>query len=276
MATEKNNQSKSPYREQLKAAFQQRQRKNPAYSIRAFARDLGLQPSLLHEAMHYKKGLSGKAAKQIGERLNWNPWEVELFVARVEVEHSRSRFGRANAFATIERLEKQREYIPLKEDVFRSIKDWYHNAILELTYLGDFNSEPAWISARLGISKVEAEQAIERLLKLNLLARKNGRLEATEDYSRVDSEVPSDAIKRSHDQSLAKAKQALYFQALAKREFTSATLAFATSDLKEAKAAIRKFIGEFSDRFHKKSGGNSVYNLSLQLFRIDGDGDENH
>ena len=34
----------------------------------------------------------------------------------------------------------------LMTDIWRVIADWYHDAIMELTFTEDFNSDPKWIS----------------------------------------------------------------------------------------------------------------------------------
>ena len=64
-------------------------------------------------------------------------------------------------------------------EIFKIIGDWYHCAILELTYLSDFKAEPNWIAKKLGIGYLEAKLALERLISLGLLVKENGNYTVT-------------------------------------------------------------------------------------------------
>jgi hypothetical protein len=57
----------------------------------------------------------------------------------------------------------------LSLEVFRTLSDWYHLPILELTNVSSFELTPVSAAKALGISTAEAEAAIERLLRLELL-----------------------------------------------------------------------------------------------------------
>ena len=63
------------------------------------------------------------------------------------------------------------DYDRIGLDAFQVISDWYHLAIVELANTPDFRGEPYGIARSLGISVVEARAALERLLRLGMLAR---------------------------------------------------------------------------------------------------------
>jgi uncharacterized protein (TIGR02147 family) len=82
--------------------------------------------------------------------------------------------------------------------------------------------------------------------------------------------VPSNAIKKHHDEMLKKAEESLYTDDISQREFLNMTLAFSKKQMKEAKMAIRLFQEDFAKKFYsKESQKDSVYQLSVQLFRLD-------
>ena len=58
------------YQDILKAELEKRQRANARYSLRAFARDLGVSPSNLSEILQRKAGLSRIKAQEIAKKLN--------------------------------------------------------------------------------------------------------------------------------------------------------------------------------------------------------------
>lgn len=64
-------------------------------------------------------------------------------------------------------------YKLISQDIFATIADWYHLAILDLSLMKDFKSSPSWISARLGISVLEAKIAVDRLVRLGFFKVEN-------------------------------------------------------------------------------------------------------
>ncbi|MBX2987531.1 MAG: hypothetical protein KF802_06510 [Bdellovibrionaceae bacterium] len=85
------------YRQILEIEFQRRVKKNPRYSLRAYARDLGLSASKMSEIMRGLRGMSGRAALRIAERIALPPEESRRFVLMVEVAHARSASAREKA-----------------------------------------------------------------------------------------------------------------------------------------------------------------------------------
>ncbi|MGZ3775939.1 MAG: DUF4423 domain-containing protein, partial [Bdellovibrio sp.] len=63
---------------------------------------------------------------------------------------------------------------------------------------------------------------------------------------------------------------AIQEQAVQQREFLNMTLAFNAEKTKEAKQALRKFQQEFAEKFYDENKNkDSVYQLSIQFFRLD-------
>jgi hypothetical protein len=60
----------------LVAELQQRRRRNPRYSMRAFARRLGTHHTTLSLVMQRRRRLTPRAVRQLGARLGLSPAEV--------------------------------------------------------------------------------------------------------------------------------------------------------------------------------------------------------
>ncbi len=69
------------FRGMLRAELGRRQVKNPAYSMRAFARDLGLSASGLSEVLSGKHSLSLRRAVIVSQRLGLSGHESDDFIA---------------------------------------------------------------------------------------------------------------------------------------------------------------------------------------------------
>lgn len=259
----------SDYREIIRQHYQDRSQRNPAYSLRAYARDLGIAFSRLHDAVTKKKGISLASARKIAAKLHLSENETSIFLAKIEAQHARSPERRRLAAERLERLTTLYGNRTLADDVFRLIQDWHHFALVELTQVEGFDPSPAWIGKRLGIHEAVAEQALERLLKLGLLRWEEGRLLPSDDFSLAESAVPSAAIRNNHEQVLRKAQQALHFQDVDARDFNALTVSFRKSDLPEAKKFIKSFLVEFDRRFGKAPERDSIYGFSTQLVRLD-------
>lgn len=82
------------YRQILKNELTRRCGNNALYSLRAFARDIGVSPSQLTEVLGGKHGLSGRKAKTVSQNLGFNKEETNFFVDLVEATHGRSEVKR--------------------------------------------------------------------------------------------------------------------------------------------------------------------------------------
>jgi len=258
------------YQEILKTHLESRCRTNSRYSLRAFARDLGMSSGRLSEILNGKLGMSELAAKQVARRLGLSAEETDHFCMLVVASDARSRVKRSKALSHLAQLQvHHNEMAQLQLDAFKVISEWYHFALLELTTLKGFKSDAAWIARRLGITRFEVNQAIPRLKKLGLLDEKNGRLFQTEVNLATPSDVPSEALKNFHAQVLKKASDALLMQTVEERDVTNLTIAIHSKELPKLKQKIREFRREFNGTVESnRLNRDQVYMLAIQFFRL--------
>src|SRR5262249_22825715 len=129
----------------------------------------------------------------------------------------------------------KRPFNDLTVDQFKQISEWYHSAILELADVADFEFTPANIAGRLGISKLDAEVALERLSRLELLHRdENGKWKRIEGDLLFTSPVQNAALRSFYRQMMEKASEALEEQTPDERVSGYETLTFSKEALPEA------------------------------------------
>jgi uncharacterized protein (TIGR02147 family) len=184
----------------------------------------------------------------------------------VESEHARASVARDSARTRANELSTTFQSLGL--DSFPVISDWYHFAILELTLVEGFQSNPAWIADQLGITQIEAKAAVERLLKLDLLLETNGKWRATGSNFANPEGLPSDAIRKFHRQVLERAGQALEFQSAAERESSNLIIAIDESVLPKARKMIRDFTRKFDAELSRTQRKTQVYNMTVQFFSL--------
>ena len=151
---------------------------------------------------------------------------------------------------------------------FAVIADWYHVAILELTFAEGFDESPAWIAKKLGISPTEVKIALERLERLELLERVDGRLRKTNTYlTNFRDGVTAPALKSFQRQILEKAITAIDLTPQEDKDITSMTMSIAPERLPEARQLIRRFRRELCALL-ETGPRRRVYNLGVSLYPV--------
>lgn len=237
----------------LSGEFSRRMRTNPRYSLRAFARHLNLSPGELSEILRSKRPLSHKSALKVAESLGLNALETSQLL---------------NLVSPGVHAAQPYQAITLSMDYFHTISDWYCFAIVNLMECPDSLWEAQWIARRLSITKMEAQTAMDRLLRLELVAPDEmGRYKPAKDFVASPDQIPSEAIRSFHRQIMNKALQALDNQNVAERDFQGVSFACDPKHLPELKKEISAFADHIARRF-SKAKKSEVYHLELALFRL--------
>ena len=225
------------------------QARNPRYSMRSYAKKIGISQPAVSEMLSGKRAITKKTAEKILLGLDKSPFEIS------EIMKSEP--------------ENKDTFKSLDMETYHLIADWHYYGILSLAETDNFQSSPAWISKRLGISERIATEAIERLLKLDLLERdpKTKKLKPTHEQLEALSEVAKPALKKACRQNIELASAALDETEFIERDFTAITLCFDPDRMAEAKKMIKNFRRNFSKVMESKKK-KEVYKLTIQLFPL--------
>jgi uncharacterized protein (TIGR02147 family) len=257
------------YHEILNLELERRKFANSAYSLRAYARDLGLSAPRLSQVLSKKSGLSFTNAQEIAQRLKLSEDQTNWFCDSAGAASARSASEKKEFLHRITLYKREaKKFKEIHLEYFKVIADWYHFAILEMTYLSEFKNSEVWIAKKLGITTTEVSTAIERMLKLNLLTEKDGKLIDTFKFLATPSDVPSVALKKFNTQLMKKATEALHEQDLSEREISSNIFSVDKEKIPELKDRIRDFrrdLGRFASESTEK---NAVYCLGIQLHQL--------
>jgi uncharacterized protein (TIGR02147 family) len=227
-----------------------RKQRNSSYSLRAFARDLGISAAALSQYMSRKRELSPKNRRSIATRMKLSPLEQKQLEAKPrELTH------------------EEASHESLSEDQFRLIGDWLSLAVLNLARLRENRAEPKWIANRLGVSLEEATDVLDRLLRLNLVETKDKRLVRTSKPLTTTSDVPSEAIQKYHLGLLRKAERALLDLPVTDRDVTSITMPTDPEKLLEAKKILKRTAHRIA-KLVATDAASEVHVLSMQLFPL--------
>ena len=258
------------YRAILRTHLEDRIRVNSHYSMRAFARDLGLSPSRLSQILNHRLGLSQEAAAKLAKGLSLSEKEAHYFCELVKAEDARSKTQRQLAQKAVVQFEKMREEMhTLNDDVFKALSDWYHFALVELyrVHPKSYN-EDAKTAKAFGVSVVQVREAKDRLLRLKLIEKDKSAIRVSGVFT-TTNEVPSQAIRTYHKQILAKAAQAIEMQGVEERDFSGVVFPMRKSDIPKFKEEIRQFRRKIqSEALSHATKDSDVHCLSIQFFRL--------
>lgn len=246
--------------EVLLAEFHKRKAKNASYSLRAFARQLGVPAGRLSQYFSGKRAISSQVAAKIADKMGLNPKDESAFLKMVRDESAQKQ-DLSPFFVPDQNFSR------ISTDSFTALSDWQYFAILNLLKVKNFQKDPAWIAERLGITKRLVVQSIARLKRLGLIEEQDGILARVHKQIRTTDGLASRALKISHEQSLRQAIDALHEVDLSLRDITSITMAVDLRRVPAAKRLIKEFRRKLS-AYLEAGEPTEVYNLNVQLVPV--------
>lgn len=260
---------KKDFRELLELELGRRIKLNPRYSLRAFSKALGVDPGNLSRCLNGQATMSFQTAEKIAAAMNLTASERDLFFQ--SLASAKKPVNASKQPSAKNATSREPHYAELDLETFEAITDIYHYAILELTYVSNFSSDPAWIASQLGISVIEAKLAIRRLLNVGLLQENSGRLKKTTNHilKTKPGVTTSPSLRRQQKQVLELGIRAIENQPISKRCNVSMTMPIDESKVELARERITKFVDELCRELAigKKT---KVYQMGVSFFSLQG------
>jgi uncharacterized protein (TIGR02147 family) len=256
--------------ETLKSEYLQRHSKNQSYSLRAFARLIGMPSGRLSQFFSGKRQLTLNTGTKISEALGFSTEERRKFLALIESQRALAKRIDDQTDQKFSRI-KDRESIELSVAEELVVCDPIHFAIIALMETTDFRSERQWIAQRLGRTSIEIRDAITNLVavklvhesasgKLSLVKVKNGVV-------RTRSDVSSKALQNAHKKIMKEASSTLKEVNILMRDMSSMTIAIDVKNIQKAKLLIRDFRRKLAVML-EEGDQTEVYRLAIQLFPV--------
>ena len=241
----------------LQHRFNELKKKNPRYSVRAFAKKIGISSAALSEILNQKRSISEKKAISLLKRLN--PTDTEY----TQIKAAYSKVGR------LEKLKTQsnpRNEIILTEENFDLMSDWRYFAFMALTRTTGFISDSTWISKRLGVSKKEVGRIILKLGKLGIVkVDASGKITDNNACYRTPNHFPAD-LERSRQIDGLRHVEKLLRNGEESVIGNFSTITTDTVKLQEAALMIEDFLKRLSLFLCDSADRREVYELQIQLF----------
>ena len=228
------------------------QERNPAFSLRAYAKMLGLQPGPLSQILNKKRNVSAKMAEKILDALDVSLTERVKFYSTPMGSETPTVYSHT-----------------LDEDQFRLIADWYHYGILSLMHLKGFKNNPKWIAHKFNISENQVQDAMSRMIRLDLIKKEsNGALKIIHAKLTTSDQIASESLKKAHLQGLELSKKSLLTDPIEQRDFTFLTVPTNLVQIQRARIFLREAREKACAILMDTTEKSEVYRLSFELIPL--------
>lgn len=237
-----------------------KQRDNPQYSLRAYARDLGLHPGTLAKVIKGERPLPIKFSQTVANKLKLTPKDRTLFME--------SLLRRKTNIDNIEIAPLDERHV-VEETNYKVIAEWEHFIVLDLFDIPDFKGTTEDIAVRLSISKTRAEVVVENLLTSGLLTKdSDGRLHRVHASIKTTEDVRSQALQESHIETLKLGIKKIEEIEVDLRDFSSVSMAIDVDQILEAKTIIREFRQKMASLLRNGTKKTDVFQLAIQFYPV--------
>lgn len=246
------------YLSKMREGLSLKQRNNPHYSLRAYARDIGIHPATLSQIINGKRALPVKDSEKVIKRLNLGPKERSLFIDSLAKNKSYNQI----------KISEEDNRLVLDESYYKIIAEWEHYAVLELFNLEDFQRTKEDVALRLDLTSNRTEVVLHNLTVCKLLELdEEGKLKKVPSDVKTSEDIVSQALRDSHKEAMQMGVSKIDEVAVELRDFSSSTLAIDMKKLPEAKALIREFRMKMAALLN--SGDKTeVYQIAVQFYPL--------
>lgn len=236
----------------LKKEYSHKSKNNDSYSLRAFARDLGVSHTLLNLIFNGKRNITEAFSKKVLECKRISHETSEILSLGLKKELSES-----------QKIEK------LTLSQVSMMSDWIHYAVLSLLVTDGFEWEASYVANRLGITQIKAREVMQRLLELEVVyCDDKGRYSQRSAKIVIDNEQAFEAGKSYNRGLLKKASDSMDACDFSERDLSSTIFTLDPKYIPFAVQEIRKFRRELSAQLETMGSLENVYALAVQLFPL--------
>jgi uncharacterized protein (TIGR02147 family) len=263
----------------LMDTYQQKKLKNPSFSIRSWAKQLGFKnPSLLANILRGERGVNFEVGRKLLSSLELTDQQKLYFEAMIASEFLPHEDAARFRNQLLDHVKPDVTKASLEVERFSSISEWHHLSILALFSLKSFKPDPIWISKKMR-SKVSPEQALaslKLLKKIGLLTTdERGQLIRSRINPIVSTVVPNQAMRSHHRQMLQRSVESIEEQKISERDIRSTKFGLRKSDLERAKEIVQDCHRQLQ-QLSSSGEADEVYAYNSQLILITEPSLENH
>lgn len=257
----------------LKDAWQEKKKRNPAFSLRAWATKIGFENNApLSLMLSGKRPVPKKYLPVFIDDLNLSPHEGVYLETLVDFTNAKNPKQKEYYFKRLESLSPSPTLKMLEVETFKFLGDPIHTQILEMSVLQDFSPSSDWIKSRLITTKTlsEINDCIQRLKNLGLIkVKKNGDWTKSQTHLSNQADVVDLGSQEYHQKVSKLASDAVSSQTIQEREFQGYSMNIKKTSIPRAKELMREFTQKFIQEIEAAEfQGEETYQFNLQFFSL--------
>jgi uncharacterized protein (TIGR02147 family) len=263
------------YREALNAKLVDRMKANPRYSMRAFARDIGLSPSYLSQVLNGSRGLTTKKAPDVFKVLAFSAIDIRLFELEMKKEHSRAEKTKSTIQKQIDTTAQSHTARNIAPERFEKMSGWFSMVLLQLFFLKDApvkSREKFWkfSAERLQVSESVIQATISIFLEMGLVQEQDRGYEPLHSTIWTNSKVPSQSIRNFHRQMIEQALASIESQSMDERSLRSLQVPILKSDIPKISDEVIRFSNMILRKYGRTESADAetIYGINFQVFRL--------
>jgi uncharacterized protein (TIGR02147 family) len=255
------------YRQYLRDILEEKKKQNPRFSLRGFARVLGVQATFLSYILNGKRDLSDEMVQQFIERLDLPAPKARTFELLVKLEKAKNKSLKTRILESLAESDPESVQGRLLDAAhFELIADWRHYAIFMLIDINDFIWTFPNVAEAIGISVPEVERALERLKILGAIEFKGQeRPQRLETRLLAKAKVPTAAIKRYYADVFDLTKESLEKYQAPDRFNGSEVITLSEEQLGAASEMLEECFRKIFSLSKQNKTRQNVYQLGIQL-----------
>jgi uncharacterized protein (TIGR02147 family) len=257
----------------LRDQFFEKKQNSPSFSIRAWAKVLGLSShGPLQQILAGKRVLPKKYLPAIKKSLNLNQKQLDYLGILIDFEKSKSEEEKSIYLEKLKKLRPKNDDVHILEvENYKYFENPLHSIIRTMMERNDFNGDPKWIKDNLVFkaSLTEINEVINRLIELGSVEKKRGKLIKNKKAIQNKADIPSLGVRKFHEKMALLASEQVHTQDVSEREFNSMSFNIKKEKVSEAKLRLREFIKEFISEFQANPDESDLtYQINNQFFRL--------
>lgn len=257
----------------IKKYFARKQKVNPKYSLRSFARDLDVNPAFVSRLLNGKQEIPVQRLDQIAKILEMDSLtskELKKSMATKLLKEMGLDANEVGKNKSTSILQFDDRAMTAKE--MSVLSPWYNITIMELVTCADFRMDTGWIAKRMNLTKDQVERSLSYLLENGYLKKDvDGQVSKTNKQLRLPSKLSVGIIRQFHKSMMELAVKEM-FQKISDKDFaerliTSTSIAVNKENIPKAKERMLEMQIEIAEIL-REGECTEVFDLTLALFPL--------
>lgn len=243
--------------------LEKRKKRNSKYSLRSYAKLLGIHSSSLSSILKKKRTFPVHRVESVVRSLKLSDAETDLFYQSVIQERFLISPQRSK-----KSISEKSTSVLNDELHFHILSQWEYYAVLTLLDTKSFRPEFSYIARRLGISASRAREVWGGLKAAGLIVQDaNQNWKASSESFSTSEDISSPALRMGHLEELHLGMKKIHSVPVLERDYSSSIIAIPKANIVKAKKLIRQFRKDFSQLVEGRSA-DEVYLLAIQFFPL--------